>query len=336
MDILVTGGAGYIGSHTVLALLESGHRVRVLDNYSNSSPESLRRVQQLTGKSVDVREGDVRDLQVLRDAMTGVQGIIHFAALKAVGESVDLPLQYYRNNLDSTLSVLELLDPMGVDRFVFSSSATVYGDPEVVPVTEESPLSATNPYGRTKLFSEEIIRDVSRNSRAKSTILRYFNPVGAHESGAIGEDPSGTPNNLMPYVAQVAIGRRPHLNVFGSDYPTVDGTGVRDYIHVMDLAEAHVAALVAAQDENCTVYNLGTGSGYSVLQLVEAYARAAGRPIPYEIKGRRAGDVAAVWADPTLAADRLNWRAHRTIENMCIDSWNWQSKNPNGFKVSDR
>ena len=334
--ILVTGGAGYIGSHTVLLLLEAGHKVVVLDNLSNSSPESLRRVEQLTGKAVTFREGDIRDAACL-DALFAefsVSGVVHFAGLKAVGESVAEPLRYYDCNVVGTIRLLEAMARAGVKRLVFSSSATVYGDPASVPIKEDFPLSTTNPYGASKLHIEDMLRDLYVSDDSwEIALLRYFNPVGAHESGQIGEDPSGIPNNLMPYIAQVAVGKREKLSVFGGDYSTPDGTGVRDYIHVMDLAQGHLAALRALKDKGgLLTVNLGTGRGYSVLEMVQSFAKASGREVPYEIVARRPGDVAQCYADPAHAEQVLGWKAERGIVDMCRDHWRWQEANPNGFR----
>ena len=334
-SILVTGGAGYIGSHTVLLLLEAGHQVVVLDNLSNSSRESLNRVERLAGKSVAFVEGDIRDANCLDTLFSDydIAAVIHFAGLKAVGESVTMPLSYYDCNVTGSLRLLEAMERAGVHTMVFSSSATVYGDPATVPIREDFPLSSTNPYGATKLHIEDMLRDLYRsNEKWKLALLRYFNPVGAHESGQIGEDPAGIPNNLMPYIAQVAVGKREKLGVFGGDYPTPDGTGVRDYIHVMDLAQGHLAALEALDaDGGLLTVNLGTGRGYSVLEMVTAFSQASGRPVPYEIVERRPGDVASCYADPAHANAVLGWEAQRGIEEMCEDHWRWQKQNPEGF-----
>ena len=334
-SILVTGGAGYIGSHTVLLLLEAGHHVVVLDNLSNSSRESLNRVERLVGKSVAFVEGDIRDANCLDTLFSDydIAAVIHFAGLKAVGESVAMPLSYYDCNVTGSLRLLEAMERAGVHTMVFSSSATVYGDPATVPIRENFPLSSTNPYGATKLHIEDMLRDLYRsNEKWKLALLRYFNPVGAHESGQIGEDPAGIPNNLMPYIAQVAVGKREKLGVFGGDYPTADGTGVRDYIHVMDLAQGHLAALKALDaDGGLLTVNLGTGRGYSVLEMVTAFSQASGRPVPYEIVERRPGDVASCYADPAHANAVLGWEAQRGIEEMCEDHWRWQKQNPEGF-----
>lgn len=332
--ILVTGGAGYIGSHTCVELLEAGHRVVVLDNLSNSSPESLRRVQQITGKSPEFVKGDIRSLTDLQDVFTRfkISAVVHFAGLKAVGESVSMPLHYYQNNVAGTLNLLQVMDAHGCRRLVFSSSATVYGDPASVPIREDFPLSATNPYGRSKLIIEDMLRDLYRaDERWSLALLRYFNPVGAHLSGLIGEDPSGIPNNLMPYITQVAVGLRECLQVFGGDYPTPDGTGVRDYIHVVDLAKGHIKALQALDQPRLLTVNLGTGQGYSVLEMAAALAKASGRKVPYQIVARRPGDVAQCYADPALALELLGWRAELDLARMCEDSWRWQSQNPQGY-----
>jgi UDP-glucose 4-epimerase len=336
--IVVTGGAGYIGSHTCIELLQAGHDLTVFDNFSNSHPESLERVQRITGKRLRIIRGDIRDREALVTALreSGAHAVIHFAGLKAVGESVQQPLSYYDNNVVGSLRLLEAMGSCGVKMLVFSSSATVYGDPQRLPLTEDHPLSATNPYGQTKLTVEHLLRDVQHSDSSwRIGILRYFNPVGAHESGLIGEDPQGTPNNLMPFVAQVAIGRRPHLNVFGEDYPTPDGTGVRDYIHVVDLAIGHLKALEAlgraTHQTECLTVNLGTGTGYSVLEIVRAFEQASGKSVTYKIAPRRPGDVAACYADPNKAAALLDWQANRTLADMCADTWKWQSLNPHGY-----
>ena len=333
--IFVTGGAGYIGSHTCVELLNAGHTVTVFDNLSNSQPEAIKRVERITGKSVQFVEGDIRDQAALTAALQASQptAVIHFAGLKAVGESVAQPLHYYDNNVVGTLCLLRAMQAAAVKTLVFSSSATVYGDPQRLPLTEDHPLSATNPYGQTKLVIENMLRDLYRSDAVwRIAILRYFNPVGAHASGLIGEDPQGVPNNLLPYVAQVAVGRRDCLNVWGNDYPTPDGTGVRDYIHVVDLALGHLAALdQLGQAPQCLTVNLGTGTGYSVLDMVRAFSAASGRPIAYQFSPRRAGDVAACYADPALAQQRLGWRAERDLATMCADAWRWQSNNPNGY-----
>ena len=336
--ILVTGGAGYIGSHTCVELLNAGSAVTVFDNFSNSHPESLTRVQRITGKSLRVIRGDCRDRAALAAALreSGATAVIHFAGLKAVGESVQQPLAYYDNNVVGSLRLLEAMGECGVKQLVFSSSATVYGDPQKLPLTEDHPLSATNPYGQTKLMVEEILRDLHRSDASwRIAILRYFNPVGAHASGLIGEDPQGMPNNLLPFVAQVAVGRRECLNVWGNDYPTPDGTGVRDYIHVVDLALGHLKALEALarldRQTDCLTVNLGTGNGYSVLDIVRAFEAASGKPVSYKIAPRRPGDVASCYADPKQAFTSLGWRAARGLTEMCADAWRWQSTNPKGY-----
>lgn len=336
MNVLLTGGAGYIGSHTAVECLEAGHEVLVFDNLSNSSVKSLDRVAKIAGRPVRFVEGDIRDRGALRAlfAKHTIDAVVHFAGLKAVGESVEKPLLYYDNNIAGSIALFEVMAEAGVKSVVFSSSATVYGDPATVPITEDFPLSATNPYGWSKLFIETMLRDIARADEGWSiALLRYFNPVGAHESGLIGEDPRGIPNNLMPYVAQVAVGRRPHLNVFGGDYPTPDGTGVRDYIHVVDLARGHVAALNRLHHKAGGVHtwNLGTGQGVSVLDMVRAFEAASGKKVPYEIVARRAGDVAQCWADPARAAQDLGWRAIHDLPRMCADAWRWQSNNPDGY-----
>lgn len=333
--ILVTGGAGYIGSHTCVELLNSGQEVVVFDNFCNSHPESIKRVETITGKKIAVVKGDIRDQAAVEAALRQYecQSVIHFAGLKAVGESVEKPLEYYDNNVIGTHRLLQAMGNCGVKTLVFSSSATVYGDPQRLPLTEDHPLSATNPYGRTKLVIEEMLRDLFRSDSSwRIGILRYFNPVGAHESGMIGEDPQGIPNNLMPFVAQVAVGRRERLNVWGSDYPTPDGTGVRDYIHVVDLAVGHLKALKRLREPQCFEVNLGTGTGYSVLDVVKSFEKASGCPVPYDLCARRPGDVASCYADPAFAAQLLEWRAERSLETMCVDAWRWQSNNPNGFR----
>lgn len=336
MAILVTGGAGYIGSHTVLELLNSGNDVVVIDNLCNSSRESLRRVEALTGRSVTFYEADVCDRSALQTilAQHAIDAVIHFAGLKAVGESTQIPLKYYQNNIAATLVLCEEMERAGVFRLVFSSSATVYGDPHTVPIQEHFPTSATNPYGRSKLMVEEMLRDiVAADPRWSVVLLRYFNPVGAHISGQIGEDPNGIPNNLLPYIAQVAIGRLKQLSVFGNDYPTPDGTGVRDYIHVVDLSLGHLKALQYIADRHGVfTFNLGTGQGYSVLEMVKAFEQASGRAVPYQVVARRPGDIAVCYAEPDLAAQELGWRAERGLPEMMADTWRWQSQNPNGYK----
>lgn len=332
---LVTGGAGYIGSHTLIELINNNFDVVVVDNLVNSSRESLRRVEQITGHEIPFIEADVRDQSVLDDIFTtySIDSVIHFAGLKAVGESVAKPLEYYDNNLVSTLALLEAMREHNVKQLVFSSSATVYGSPSELPLRETSTVGVglTNPYGKTKYMIEQIIQDYCAADPAfEATILRYFNPIGAHESGQIGEDPNGIPNNLLPYVAQVAVGKLQSVGVFGDDYDTPDGTGVRDYIHVVDLARGHVAALQHMK-AGANVYNLGTGSGTSVLEIIKAFSKACGRDLPYEIKPRRTGDIAACYADCSKAERELGWRAELSIEQACTDSWRWQSQNPNGF-----
>ena len=334
--ILLTGAAGYIASHTWLSLQAAGFHVVGVDDFSNSSPLVLDRLRELGGREVVFERANVCDTAAMDALFTRhrIDAVVHFAALKAVGESTQRPLAYYANNLGGLLNTCRAMQAHGVRRFVFSSSATVYGDPASLPLTEDAPLSATNPYGQTKLMGETILRDLGASDPAWQTAcLRYFNPVGAHESGRIGEDPRGTPNNLMPYVAQVAIGRRAELAVYGDDYPTHDGTGVRDYIHVTDLAEGHVAALQRLLDApGSLTVNLGTGRGYSVLDVVQAYARASGRAIPYRVVARRPGDVAACYADPARARQLLGWQARHDLDRMCADSWRWQQLNPNGFE----
>lgn len=337
MKVLLTGGAGYIGSHTAVECLTAGHEVVVLDNLSNSSVKSLDRVAQITGKQIDFVQGDIRDHAALQQlfAQHTIDTVVHFAGLKAVGESVEKPLLYYDNNIVGSVALFEVMAEAGVKSIVFSSSATVYGDPASVPITEDFPLSATNPYGRSKLFIEEMLRDWAHaDSGLSVALLRYFNPVGAHESGLIGEDPRGIPNNLMPYIAQVAGGRRAQLSVFGGDYATPDGTGVRDYIHVVDLARGHVAALNQLQHGGAGVYtwNLGTGRGVSVIEMVRAFEAASGKPVPYEIVPRRPGDVAQCWANPTRAEQDLHWRALYELPRMCEDTWRWQQQNPHGYQ----
>ncbi|MGV2288776.1 UDP-glucose 4-epimerase GalE [Trinickia sp. YCB016] len=333
--ILVTGGAGYIGTHTAVELLNSGYDVVIVDNLVNSNREAVKRVEQITGKPVAFHEADVRDEAALARIFDAhpITGAIHFAALKAVGESVAKPIDYYRNNIDSLLVLLDVMRARNVKQFVFSSSATVYGVPKSSPIDESFPLSATNPYGQSKLIAEQILHDLEISDASwRIATLRYFNPVGAHESGLIGEDPAGVPNNLMPYVAQVAVGKLAKLRVFGDDYDTPDGTGVRDYIHVVDLARGHIAALDALKTRDASfVVNLGTGQGYSVLDVVRAFEAASGRPVPYEIVARRPGDVAECYANPAAAAELLGWNAEYGIERMCQDHWRWQEKNPRGF-----
>ncbi|EGQ7759327.1 UDP-glucose 4-epimerase GalE [Vibrio vulnificus] len=336
MNILVTGGSGYIGSHTCIQMIEAGMTPVILDNLYNSKLLVLDRIEQVTGVRPTFYQGDIRDSEILQHvfAQHDIQGVIHFAGLKAVGESVEKPLMYYDNNVSGTLNLVREMDKAGVKSLIFSSSATVYGDPASVPIREDFPTSATNPYGRSKLMVEECLTDFHKaNPDWSITLLRYFNPVGAHESGLLGEDPQGIPNNLLPFVAQVAVGRREKLGVFGDDYPTPDGTGVRDYIHVVDLADGHLAALnKVGQQAGLHIFNLGTGQGNSVLEMVAAFEKAAQRPIPYEIKPRRAGDIAECWADPAYAEQVLGWKATRSLETMVVDTWRWQSNNPNGYE----
>ena len=335
MNILVTGGAGYIGTHTLVELLDRGHDVVVVDNYVNSHPESLDRVREITGKTFPFYEANVCDEAALDRIFdeNKVDCVIHFAGLKAVGESCAKPLMYYRNNLDGMLCLISAMQKHGVKRFVFSSSATVYRSDAGMPVDEESPLGCINPYGWTKFMGEEILRDVAKAEPDWSVVLlRYFNPIGAHESGKIGEDPNGVPNNLMPYITQTALGRLKELHVFGNDYPTPDGTGVRDYIHVVDLAEGHVAAIEYAKEHTgCEAFNLGTGEGYSVLDIVHAFERVNHIKVPYEIAPRRAGDPPTVYAKVGKAEKMLHWKARRTLDQMCADSWRWQTQNPHGY-----
>jgi UDP-glucose 4-epimerase len=340
MKVFVTGGAGFIGSHTCVELLNAGHEVVVVDNLCNSCAESLSRVEQITGKKVTFHLADIRDENAL-DAIVAAEApfdaAIHFAALKSVGESTQIPLKYYENNLGGTFTLLKVLAKHGCKNIVFSSSATVYGQPPSVPIREDFPTpGCTNAYGWSKLMMEQVFKDVQKaDPEWNVVLLRYFNPIGAHKSGLIGEDPAGIPNNLLPYVAQVAIGRLKELSVFGNDYPTPDGTGIRDYIHVVDLANAHLKAvekLGSVKNYGLKVVNLGTGNGYSVLQIVKAFEKASGRAVPYSVKPRRSGDVAEVWADPSFALEELGWKAERGIEQMCEDLWRWQSMNPMGFK----
>ena len=336
MSVFVTGAAGYIGSHTCVELLQAGYDVVAADNFANSSPEALRRVERITGKTISFTKTDLCDetaVETIFAAHPDIDAVIHFAGLKAVGESVRKPLEYYANNLTSTLTLLRVMRAHGVRDLVFSSSATVYGDPETVPIREDAPLSATNPYGATKLFIERILTDCCRADPSLNVaLLRYFNPIGAHASGLIGEDPNGIPNNLVPYIAKVAAGQLKELHVFGGDYPTPDGTGVRDYIHVVDLARGHIAALKKLK-ENCGLFvcNLGTGHGYSVLEVLHAYERACGKTLPYVMDPRRPGDVAACWADTARAKAELGWEAQYGIDEMCASSWNWQKHNPQGY-----
>ena len=337
MNVLLAGGAGYIGSHTCVELLNAGHDVIVADNFSNSCPEAIKRVEEITGKKVPLYEADVCEKDAVDKifAENKIDAVIHFAGLKAVGESCEKPVMYYRNNIDSTLTLLEAMKKYGVNNFIFSSSATVYGTPKTVPLVETMPTgSPTNPYGWTKLMMEQILTDTAKaNPEMSVVLLRYFNPIGAHESGRIGEDPNGIPNNLMPYITQVAAGRLPQLGVFGDDYPTHDGTGVRDYIHVVDLSKGHVKAIeYSANHKGTEVFNLGTGTGYSVLDIVKAFIKVNKIDIPYVIKPRRAGDIAECYADASKAEKILGWKAEKNLEDMCYDSWNWQSHNVNGYK----
>ncbi len=335
MKVLVTGGAGYIGSHTCVELIKSGYDLAVVDNLSNSCEESLKRVEQITGKAVKLYKEDLCDLEAVEKIFEAdkFDAVIHFAGLKAVGESVEIPIRYYENNIGSTLNLCKTMAKHGCKRLVFSSSATVYGNPHTVPITEDFPLHCTNPYGRTKLMIEEILRDLYvSDNEWDIALLRYFNPVGAHESGLIGEDPKGIPNNLMPYITQVAVGKREYLNVFGDDYDTPDGTGVRDYIHVVDLAIGHIKALEKISNKvGVVTYNLGTGTGYSVLDMVKAFSKACGHDVAYKIAPRRAGDIAQCYADPKKAREELGFVATKNLEDMCNDSWRWQSTNPNGY-----
>ena len=346
-QILVTGGAGYIGSHTLIELSSAGLEFIVYDNLSNSSKEALKRVEKITGKSIEFAEGDIRDKKLLQEVFSkyNIDSVIHFAGLKAVGESVEKPLEYYDNNVNGTLTLLEVMKDNSCKKIVFSSSATVYGDPKEVPITEDSQtgVGITNPYGRTKYFIEEILKDLYTSDNAwKIAILRYFNPIGAHESGLIGEDPEGIPNNLMPYISQVAVGKLKELQVFGDDYDTIDGTGVRDYIHVVDLANAHVKAVEYLNNSTLKIKNsplicnLGTGKGYSVLGIVQAFKKASRVEVPYKIVARRDGDIAICYANPKKANELLGWEATRGIEQMCKDSWNWQSKNPRGYEKKSK
>lgn len=336
MTVLVTGGMGYIGSHTTVELLNEGYEVVIVDNLSNSKELVVDRIKGITGKEPKFYKCDVLNAKDMDKVFVenNIDSVIHFAGFKAVGESVAKPLEYYHNNLTSTFVLLELMRKHGVKNLVFSSSATVYGDPEIVPITEESPLSATNPYGRTKLMLEDVLRDVYRADNSLNiALLRYFNPVGAHVSGTIGEDPRGIPNNLMPYITKVAIGELKELNVFGDDYNTPDGTGVRDYIHVVDLAKGHLKALEKlSKNSGLVTYNLGTGNGYSVLDIVKAFSEACGKEIPYKITARRPGDIATCYAEPKKANEELGWSAEKGIKEMCEDSWRWQSKNPKGYE----
>lgn len=335
MNVLVTGGMGYIGSHTCLQMIAAGMTPVIVDNLYNSKRSVLERIEKVSGQTPTFIEGDIRDKALMKQVLVehNIDAVIHFAGLKAVGESVEKPLEYYDNNVNGTLVLVDAMREAGVKTLVFSSSATVYGDPASVPITEDFPTSATNPYGRSKLMVEECLTDFQKaNPDWSITLLRYFNPVGSHPSGELGEDPQGIPNNLMPFVSQVAVGRREFLSVFGDDYPTKDGTGVRDYIHVMDLSDGHVAALEkVGQTSGLHIYNLGTGNGYSVLDMVHAFEKASGKPVPYQIAPRRAGDIAECWADPSKAQRELGWSATRTLDEMTQDTWRWQSNNPNGF-----
>lgn len=334
--VLVTGGAGFIGSHTVVELLQAGYEVVVVDNLSNSSAVALDRVAQITGKAPAFEKVDILNREGLRQVFSDYRpdAVVHFAGLKAVGESTEKPLSYYQNNIAGTAVLCEVMAEFGVKQLVFSSSATVYGNPERLPIREDFPLGATNPYGRTKLFIEEMLRDLyASDSSWRIAVLRYFNPIGAHPSGLIGEDPQGIPNNLFPFITQVAVGRREHLAVFGDDYPTPDGTGVRDYIHVIDLAQGHLKALERLEGGSGLVTcNLGTGQGYSVLEMVRSFERVTGVNIPYDVIGRRSGDIAACYADPSFAKGELDWKASRSLDDMCEDGWRWQQKNPNGYE----
>lgn len=337
MKILVTGGAGYIGSHTCIELLAAGHEVVIVDNLSNSSEESISRVEKISGKKMTFINADIRDEAALDSAFSthNVDAVIHFAGLKAVGESTELPLKYYDNNVNGSCVLMRVMDKHNVNTLVFSSSATVYGDPASVPITEDFPLSTTNPYGQSKLVVEQMCREtVNANSNLSVVLLRYFNPVGAHISGTIGEDPQGIPNNLMPFITQVAVGKREFLSVFGNDYDTVDGTGVRDYIHVVDLAKGHLQAIEKLHgNAGCHTFNLGTGQGYSVLEMVKAFSKACDKEVPYKIVERRAGDIGECYADPAYAKSVLDWQAEKTLDDMVNDSWRWQSNNPDGYNA---
>jgi len=333
--VLVTGGAGYIGSHTVVLLIEAGHEVIVFDNFCNASRESIRRVEKIVNQEIEVVEGDIRNRDDLKQVFEkhSIDAVIHFAGLKAVGESVEMPLNYFDNNVYGSIVLCEVMAEYGCKSIIFSSSATVYGDPHTTPIMEDFPLSATNPYGRSKLMVEEILRDLYvSDNEWKIVLLRYFNPVGAHISGTIGEDPNGIPNNLMPFIAQTAVGKRECLSVFGDDYDTKDGTGVRDYIHVVDLAQGHLNALERIENfHEVMTINLGTGNGYSVLEMIQAFEKASGEKVPYKIAPRRAGDIATCFADPSYAKEVLGWEATKGIDAMCEDGWRWQSQNPSGY-----
>lgn len=335
-QVLVTGGAGYIGSHTVVRLIERGYRPIIVDNLDNSNAEVLNRINRIAGVKPDFIEGDIRKYSVLDSIFSSydIDGVIHFAGLKAVGESVEKPMRYYSNNVEGSIRLLKAMDRYDCRKLVFSSSSTVYGDPASVPITEDFPLSATNPYGQSKLTVETVLRDLAKSDpRWQFTLLRYFNPVGAHDSGLIGEDPNGIPNNLMPFIAQVAVGRLAKLSVFGDDYLTPDGTGVRDYIHVMDLADAHIQALLHfKQDHGCRAYNIGTGNGYSVLEMLSAFEKASGKKVPYSVEPRRSGDIAESYANCDLSKQEIDWAAERGLDQIMKDQWNWQSNNPNGYK----
>lgn len=339
MAILVTGGAGYVGSHTCIELLNEGYEIIVLDNFSNSNPESLRRVRNITKKNFKICDVDLLNRKDLEDVFlkNNIEAVIHFAGLKAVGESVSHPLRYYQNNISGTLNLCEIMAKFQVKNLVFSSSATVYGMSQQVPITEEMSLHATNPYGKTKLMIEDILQDIYLSDKNWSiALLRYFNPIGAHASGEIGEDPNGIPNNLLPYISQVGVGKLKELDIFGNDYPTDDGTGVRDYIHVVDLSQGHINALKKVMNSSgIEAYNLGTGKGYSVLEVVSAFEKASGKVIPYKFVERRPGDIAVCYADPSKAYNHLGWIAKRGIESMCQDAWRWQEKNPNGYSQMD-
>lgn len=334
MNVLLTGGAGYIGSHMAVALAKAGHSPVVLDNFCNSKPSVMSRIAVLCGDTVPLVRADVRDIATVSSALVGykIDAVVHFAALKAVGESVEKPLMYFENNVGGLLSMLQAMQSAGCRQIVFSSSAVVYGDPARVPISEDDPVGYTNAYAQSKLVGEQFLEALAQSDPSwRVAVLRYFNPVGAHPSGQLGEDPSGIPNNLVPYISQVAVGRRDRLQVFGSDYPTPDGTGVRDYIHIQDLVEGHLASLRVLGEHGSHLVNLGTGRGYSVMEVIEAYARASGLPVPYEMVARRPGDVAAVFTDPTRAEALLGWRAKFDLDDMCRSSWHWQQQNPNGY-----